>query len=82
VPIIATINGPAVTGGFELGLACDVIVASEWAAFADTHLRVGVYPGPVLVELGEPDGASSTATTGPRVRRNAVPGELGGGRSA
>jgi enoyl-CoA hydratase len=26
-------------------------VASERARFADTHLRVGVYPGPVLVEL-------------------------------
>jgi enoyl-CoA hydratase len=44
-PVIGAIKGVAVTGGFELALNCDFLVASERARFADTHARVGIQPG-------------------------------------
>ena len=44
-PIVGAINGFAITGGFELALMCDVLLASENAKFADTHARVGIVPG-------------------------------------
>ncbi|OHD69810.1 MAG: enoyl-CoA hydratase [Spirochaetes bacterium RBG_16_49_21] len=44
-PIIAAVNGPAMTGGFELALNCDFLIASEQASFADTHVKMGIHPG-------------------------------------
>ncbi|CAH0993089.1 putative enoyl-CoA hydratase echA8 [Sinobacterium norvegicum] len=44
-PIIAAVNGFAMTGGLELALLCDVIIASEDAVFADTHAKLGIVPG-------------------------------------
>src|SRR3954453_16790497 len=43
--LIGAVNGVAVTGGFEVALNCDFLIASERARFADTHARVGVMPG-------------------------------------
>lgn len=45
MPVIGAINGVAITGGFELALACDLRIASTNARFADTHARVGIIPG-------------------------------------
>jgi enoyl-CoA hydratase len=44
-PVIGAINGPAVTGGFEISMACDVLIASTAASFCDTHVKMGLLPG-------------------------------------
>jgi dehydration protein DpgD len=44
-PIIARVNGLALGGGFELALACDIIVASEQASFALPEAALGLVPG-------------------------------------
>lgn len=68
-PIIGAINGHCITGGFEMALACDVLIASENARFADTHARVGILPGwglsqrlPRLVGLSRAKEISFTGT--------------------
>jgi len=43
-PIIGAINGYAITGGFELALLCDFLIAGEKASFADTHVKYGLHP--------------------------------------
>jgi len=67
-PVIGAINGAAVTGGLELALSCDFLIASDRARFADTHARVGVLPGAGMTvrlpQLIGPDRARRMTFTG------------------
>lgn len=75
-PVIGAVNGVAITGGFELALACDFLVASEQARFADTHARVGIMPGwGLTVQLAEAIGLR-------RARELSATGNFVGARTA
>ncbi len=43
-PLIAAVEGPALGGGFEIVLACDLVVASRTASFGLPEVKRGLVP--------------------------------------
>ena len=43
-PTVAVVDGPALGGGCELILACDVVVASDRSRFGQPEIKLGVFP--------------------------------------
>jgi enoyl-CoA hydratase/carnithine racemase len=71
VPAIAAVEGYALAGGFELALACDLIVASRAALFGLPEVAVGIFPGggstQTLTWLVGPARARDVILTGRRL---------------
>lgn len=45
IPVIAAVNGPATGAGCDLACMCDIRIAAESAAFAETFVKLGLIPG-------------------------------------
>jgi enoyl-CoA hydratase/carnithine racemase len=69
-PVVGAVNGATFTGGLEIALGCDFLVASDRAVFADTHARVGVLPG------GGMTARLPTVVGQARARRMSFTGEI------
>ncbi|MEL6839076.1 MAG: crotonase/enoyl-CoA hydratase family protein [Pseudomonadota bacterium] len=63
-PVIAAVEGAALAGGFEMMLACDLVVAGQSAQFALPEVRIGLIPGA--------GGAVRLPVSVPRVRANEI----------
>ena len=63
-PVIAAVEGAALAGGFEMMLACDMVIAGASTQFALPEVRIGLIPGA--------GGAVRLPVSVPRVRANEI----------
>ena len=66
-PVVAAVQGPALGGGCELTLVCDIVIASEKATFGQPEIKLGVMPplaAVALPRLVAPHLASEMVLTG------------------
>jgi enoyl-CoA hydratase len=61
VPVVAAVNGPAIGGGLQLSIACDLRVAAEAAAFALPTARLGLAVDPWTIRRLEQVAGGGTA---------------------
>ena len=68
VPTIAAVNGPAIGAGLDLACMCDIRIASEVAAFAESFVQLGIIPGDggawLLQRIVGPQKAAEMTYTG------------------
>lgn len=50
-PVIATVNGPALAGGFGLAGMCDILIATRNATFGATEVKIGIFPMIIVAHL-------------------------------
>ncbi len=69
VPLIAAVHGACIGGGMELAIACDMVIASEKAVFAQPEIKLGFFPPYAAIRLPQLVGPAKTievCTTGRR----------------
>lgn len=76
VPVLAAVNGPALGGGFEIVLSCDLVLASTEASFGLPEIALGLIPGwggtQRLVGYVGPNRARELVLTGARLTAQAA----------
>lgn len=67
IPLIAGVHGNCLGGGMEMAIACDIIAASEKAAFGQPEIKLGFFPPYAAIRLPQlvgPAKAIEICTTG------------------